>query len=176
LSTLKHLQADIASHMRSGAAFGTVEDDVINPSALSDSEKAALWLYGWSFVDWRRQRREAVSHIDLLVASAEAAEHTRGRLPVAGAGSAAILHRDEHELLLDAADALLFDESDGSAKLASGQELLAALVKSDRWLPDSAAEVCVALGGCGTAESGRGRAAKTVEGVGGFAAKIGGST
>jgi hypothetical protein len=88
LSTLKHLQADIASHMRSGAAFGTVEDDVINPSALSDSEKAALWLYGWSFVDWRRQRREAISHIDLLVASAETAEHTRGRLPVAGAGSA----------------------------------------------------------------------------------------
>jgi hypothetical protein len=88
MSTLKHLQADIASHMRSGVAFATVEDDVINPSALSDSEKAALWLYGWSFVDSRRQRREAVSHIDSLVASAEAAEHARGRVRVTGGGSA----------------------------------------------------------------------------------------
>ena len=110
--------------------------------------------------------------IELLAARA----HSHTRLRQLLADRAAILHRDEHELLLDAADALLFDESDGSAKLASGQELLAALVKSDRWLPDPAAEVCVALGGCGTAESGRGRAAKTVEGVGGVAAKIGGST
>jgi len=88
MSTLKHLQADIASQMRSGADFTMVEDDVINPSALSDSEKAALWLYGWSFVDWRHQRREAASHIDHLVAGAEAREHASGRLRVAGGASA----------------------------------------------------------------------------------------
>jgi hypothetical protein len=53
--------------MRRGDAFAMIEDEVINPSALSEREKAALWLYGWSFVDWRRQRREAVAHIELLV-------------------------------------------------------------------------------------------------------------
>jgi hypothetical protein len=67
MSTIKHLQAEITSRMRRGDAFATVEDEVINGSALSEPEKAALWLYGWSFVDWRRQRREAVAHIDVLV-------------------------------------------------------------------------------------------------------------
>src|SRR5439155_15297486 len=62
------------------------------------------------------------------------------------------------------------------AKLASGRELLAGLVKSDRWLPDPAAEVSVALGGCGTAKSVGERAAETAEDPGGSAATIGGST
>ncbi len=109
--------------------------------------------------------------IELLAARA----HSHTRLRQLLADRAAILHRDEHELLLDAADALLFDESDCIAKLASGQELLAGLVKSDRWLPDPAAEVSVALGGCGTAKSVDERAAETVEDPGGSAAKIGGS-
>jgi hypothetical protein len=60
MSTLKHLQADIASHMRSGATFTTVEDDVISLSALSDSERSAL-------------RR-----LDHLVAGAEARELAGG--------------------------------------------------------------------------------------------------
>src|SRR5213078_4053171 len=71
--------------------------------------------------------------------SARARSHTRLRRLLAD--RAAILHRDEHRLLLDAADALLFDESDALAKQASGQRLLAALVDNDRWLPDPAAEV-----------------------------------
>jgi hypothetical protein len=105
--------------------------------------------------------------------AARAQSHTRLRQLVAD--RAAILHRDERELLLDAADALLFDESDCIAKLASGQELLAGLVKSDRWLSDPAAEVSAALGGCGAAKSVGERAPETVEGPGGSAAKIGGS-
>ena len=52
--------------MRRGDTFASVEAEVIDPSGLSDAEKAALWLYGWSFVHWRRQRREAVAHIDAL--------------------------------------------------------------------------------------------------------------
>jgi hypothetical protein len=67
MSTLKHLQAEITARMIRGDAFVMIEDELINPSALSEREKAALWLYGWSFVDRRRQRREAVAHIDLLV-------------------------------------------------------------------------------------------------------------
>ena len=66
MSTLQQLQAEIASRMRHGDAFETVEDEVINASPLPDSEKAALWLYGWSFVPWQRQRREALSHITHL--------------------------------------------------------------------------------------------------------------
>ena len=75
MSTLKQLQAEITIRMRRGDAFDAIEDEVINPSALSDPEKAALWLYGWSFVDWRRQRREAVVHIDLLAAETPAPAH-----------------------------------------------------------------------------------------------------
>jgi hypothetical protein len=77
LSTLKQLQAAITSRMRRGDTFATIEDEVINPSALSEPEKAALWLYGWSFVDWRRQRREAIAHIDLLTAEDHGVERTR---------------------------------------------------------------------------------------------------
>ena len=68
MSTLKHLQAEIASRMRRGDAFATVEAEVIDPSPMSAAEKAALWLYGWSFVDLPSQRREALAHIDLLAA------------------------------------------------------------------------------------------------------------
>src|SRR4051812_50135612 len=58
MSTLRQLQGEIASRMRRGDAFASVEEEVIDPSPVSAAEKAALWLYGWSFVDWRRQRRE----------------------------------------------------------------------------------------------------------------------
>jgi len=62
MSTLKQLQGDVAARMRRGDTFASVEAEVIDPSGLSDDEKAALWLYGWSFVHWRRQRREAMAH------------------------------------------------------------------------------------------------------------------
>ncbi len=84
--------------------------------------------------------------------SARARSHTLLRRLLAD--RAAILHRDEHRLLLDAADALLFDELDALAKQGSGQRLLAALVDNDRWLPDPAAEVRAALDGCAAAEPG----------------------
>ena len=66
MSTLKQLQGDVAARMRRGDAFASVEAAVIDPSGLSEAEKAALWLYGWSFVHWRRQRAEAAAHIDAL--------------------------------------------------------------------------------------------------------------
>jgi hypothetical protein len=40
-----------------------VDDEIIDPSELSHDAKSALWLYAWSFVDWRAQRREAYAHI-----------------------------------------------------------------------------------------------------------------
>jgi hypothetical protein len=66
MSTLKQLQGDVAARMHRGDTFASVEAEVIDPSGLSDGEKGALWLYGWSFVDWRRQRAEAMAHIDAL--------------------------------------------------------------------------------------------------------------
>ena len=66
MSTLKEYQADIAVRMRRGDTFASIEDEVIDPSPLTDREKAALWLFGWSFVNWRRQRREAVRHLKVL--------------------------------------------------------------------------------------------------------------
>ena len=82
--------------------------------------------------------------------SARAQSHTRLRRLLAD--RAAILHSNEHHVLLDAADALLFDEPDGLAKRASGHQVLAALVDNDRWQPDPAAEVRAALDGCGAPE------------------------
>jgi len=77
--------------------------------------------------------------------------HTRLRELLAARES--ILHAHERDLLLDAADALLFDEPEGPAKRQAGLELLDALVESDRWLPEPAAEVGAALDGCGDAAS-----------------------
>jgi hypothetical protein len=75
--------------------------------------------------------------------------HTRLRELLAD--RAAILHGPERESLLDAADALLFDEPDGAQKRAAAREVLAALVDSDRWLPEPAGEVAAALDGCSAA-------------------------
>ena len=69
MSTLKQVQAEVAIRMRRGDTFASVEVEVIDPSGLSNAEKGALWLYGWSFVHWRHQRREAMAHIDILAGS-----------------------------------------------------------------------------------------------------------
>jgi hypothetical protein len=63
-----------------------------------------------------------------------------------------ILHAGEREVLLDAADALLFDEPDAAAKRAAAHELLTSLVESERWLGGPADEARAALDGCGAGE------------------------
>jgi hypothetical protein len=69
MTTLMQLQEAIERGMRRGESFSTVEDEIIEPSRLSDEAKSALWLYAWSFVDWRAQRREAYAHIAQIAAS-----------------------------------------------------------------------------------------------------------
>jgi hypothetical protein len=69
--TLMELQGAIDVGMRRGESFSAVEDEIIEPSWLSDEAKSALWLYAWSFVDWRAQRREACAHIAQLAESPE---------------------------------------------------------------------------------------------------------
>jgi hypothetical protein len=80
MSTLELLQAEVAFRMRRGDTFASVEAQLIDPSGLSAAEKAALWLYGWSFVHWRHQRREAIAHIDALAAAPRAADGADRRL------------------------------------------------------------------------------------------------
>ena len=67
MKTLMELQRAINAGMRQGESFSSVEDRLIEPSQLSDEAKSALWLYAWSFVDWRAQRREADAHIAQIV-------------------------------------------------------------------------------------------------------------
>ena len=71
MSTLRECQAEIAVRMRRGEKFASVEEELIDASSFSEREKAALWLFGWSFVNGRRQRREAVRHIELVAAEGE---------------------------------------------------------------------------------------------------------
>jgi hypothetical protein len=66
MATMVELRCEIDARLRRGESFSSVEDDVIEPSGLSDDEMAALWLYGWSFVDRFAQRREARAHIARL--------------------------------------------------------------------------------------------------------------
>ena len=75
MTTLMQCQRAIDVKMRGGASFSSVEDELIEPSRLSDDAKSALWLYAWSFVDRRAQRREASAHI------AQIAEATRALVP-----------------------------------------------------------------------------------------------
>jgi hypothetical protein len=56
------LSVEVERRMMRGDRFSDVED-VIESSDLSAEEKSALWLLGWSYVDWRAQRREARAHV-----------------------------------------------------------------------------------------------------------------
>jgi hypothetical protein len=66
MATLVELHREVDFRMRNGDSFSSVEDEIIEPSGLTADQKSALWLYGWSFVDWRAQRREASAHIAQL--------------------------------------------------------------------------------------------------------------
>ena len=71
MTTLIEFQRAIEARMRHGESFSSVEDELIEPSRLSDEAKSALWLYAWSFVDSHAQRREAYAHITQIAATAE---------------------------------------------------------------------------------------------------------
>jgi hypothetical protein len=73
MATLVELRCEIDARMHRGASFSSIEDDVIDTSNLSDEQKSALWLYGWSFVALDAQRREADAHIAKLAAPEAAA-------------------------------------------------------------------------------------------------------
>jgi len=69
MATLIELRTEIDARMTEGESFSSIEHDVIDASELSEDEKSALWLYGWSFVAPSDQRGEAHAHIAQLAAT-----------------------------------------------------------------------------------------------------------
>jgi hypothetical protein len=61
------------------------------------------------------------------------------------------LHARERELLLEAADALLFGESENRQSLRSAEELIESLETSERWTAESCDQLREHLYGCDAA-------------------------
>ena len=49
--------------MQCGAPLDRVESEVIDPCELSADQKAALWLYAWSFIEGEEQRDSATRYL-----------------------------------------------------------------------------------------------------------------
>jgi hypothetical protein len=60
------IEKQIRRRMRHGDSIDDVDLEVIERSGLSPDEKAALWLYAWSFVPRRKQRASAEVHLRLV--------------------------------------------------------------------------------------------------------------
>lgn len=76
--------------------------------------------------------------------------HYTGLLGAMDSRGATKLTPDERALLLEAADELLFDETEAPAALDRALELIAHLEESERWTPAGATELRVHIRGCGT--------------------------
>ncbi len=63
MASLLRLQDRIAAMMRGGAPLEQVENEVIDPCELSSDQKAALWLYAWSFMERGEQRDHATRYL-----------------------------------------------------------------------------------------------------------------
>ena len=74
--------------------------------------------------------------------------HTRLRELLDSRGPTA-LHQHEREQLVDAADALLFNETDALERRDAALDLLDELVESGRWEPAATNAVAQALRACG---------------------------
>ena len=63
MASIFGLQERIAAMMRRGAPLDEVESQVIDPCELSSDQKAALWLYAWSFMERGEQRDHATRYL-----------------------------------------------------------------------------------------------------------------
>jgi len=68
-----HARPTLGSHrdvingmMDAGQSFGEVETFINEAAALDQDEKAALWLFAWSFREGWIQRREALAMLSAL--------------------------------------------------------------------------------------------------------------
>ena len=62
---LGRARADVRRRMSRGGSVDDVDAEIIEPSGFSTDEKAALWLYAWSYVPPRMQRRWAERHLQM---------------------------------------------------------------------------------------------------------------
>jgi hypothetical protein len=83
VDALETMRLEVERRMRRGDRFIDVEE-AIEASDLPDNEKAALWLLGWSYVHPRAQRREALAHLQALIAPAPPARRRLRHLRIAG--------------------------------------------------------------------------------------------
>ena len=60
---LGRARTDVRRHMSRGGSVDDVDAEIIEPSDFSVDAKAALWLYAWSYVPRRMQRRWADRHL-----------------------------------------------------------------------------------------------------------------
>ena len=61
MADMIELRETIAEQMDEGASLDQVEAELIaSQDHLDEEEKAALWLFAWSFVPLARQRMEAL--------------------------------------------------------------------------------------------------------------------
>lgn len=65
---LAQYRASVERWMLAGRSLDEVEQEIIEPAALRDDEKAALWMWAWSFLDPDYQRKEAMAHMERLEA------------------------------------------------------------------------------------------------------------
>lgn len=63
--TLGQARTDVRRHMSRGGSVDDVDTEIIAPSQFNADEKAALWLYAWSYVPGRMQRRWADRHLKM---------------------------------------------------------------------------------------------------------------
>jgi len=49
--------------LRRGAPLEQVEREVIDPCELSSDQKAAMWLYAWSFIEGKDRREQATRYL-----------------------------------------------------------------------------------------------------------------
>jgi hypothetical protein len=61
-------QSRILAMLERGATFDDVEEGVINHAPCDEDEKAALWLFAWSFLPVGEQRYEASQHLRQIAA------------------------------------------------------------------------------------------------------------
>jgi hypothetical protein len=64
-SAVVRAREDVRRRMSHGDTIDDVDAEIIEPSDLNADEKAALWLYAWSFVPRRSQRKSAELHLRL---------------------------------------------------------------------------------------------------------------
>ena len=63
MDSIVRLQERIAMVMERGDSLDQVEQEVIAAADISGEQRAALWLYAWSFTNGSAQRHEASSRL-----------------------------------------------------------------------------------------------------------------